>query len=835
MSKRLARPQPITAPAPESFLPSFDFASPQKSRTPKALPQRKMPPLSKRLAAFAFLNLEDIVEEVDEMAMALHSHHSISPVSTSSKGARFWEFGKSKNHHDKFASPTTPASLPPMSSKAYATLVGGAGAGGGSSATSGSKPLFTPPPSKVIRPAAAPSNKPASPIVTDPLTEFESDQQLLSLTPEEKRSLAVDLVSIFSVASDDMESDKSRFSFPMPPSFVPRRGSQSPLDPDMSFTSMISPATLNSPLSPDSPDSGFTEYSFFSPLFSPGFANQQAKPAVATEKIPVVVVEESISPFEKVQEDTKVEKRRPTRPFLTIPPALPPPSDSPPATPVSPTLSERRAMALKRVCPSPDLDPEYTAHSSIESLLIGDAETMSESGADDSSSQTSLAPPPPPTSKALPSATPTGINFGNWNIGSPSRSDSIVTITQRTYNAMRGRGSIGGSFSTIHGSFSGPSLGRNGSWGSGEVYDNWEQAIDDIYLHISRKPSLASIAYAASAEGAALPSTTLDVVGDAAFVMDDEMRRKLMESQFLIPTRVAPAPPSPKGSMRSDMTKSTLSLPEDDSEYVTASATSSARSSLDERRSSPLLAPVPEPRPHQNTNTTRAPVIAPLRLKRPAPSNLAVPTNAEPLTPSFVQSPRPNARPPPMQSVPSSDTDSSIFSPLSAAPFSSLSQPIDIDSWPQWSSIGASLEAKRKARRPSENGTMISKFSDDSFEVTSKQRKRSGTTSSTKSANKVKKSSMKTTTTTGSPTKLVNLSPGSSHTSYTFLGLKKKTSSGAVVTPTPMTGNGKSEKGSPKAVRESFESTQSGSSGEGGSKKYGLRRPPLPLELFIRA
>ncbi|KAG8810382.1 hypothetical protein FRC18_004091, partial [Serendipita sp. 400] len=734
MSKRLARPQPITAPAPESFLPSFDFASPQKSRTPKALPQRKMPPLSKRLAAFAFLNLEDIVEEVDEMAMALHSHHSISPVSTSSKGARFWEFGKSKNHHDKFASPTTPASLPPMSSKAYATLVGGAGAGGGSSATSGSKPLFTPPPSKVIRPAAAPSNKPASPIVTDPLTEFESDQQLLSLTPEEKRSLAVDLVSIFSVASDDMESDKSRFSFPMPPSFVPRRGSQSPLDPDMSFTSMISPATLNSPLSPDSPDSGFTEYSFFSPLFSPGFANQQAKPA-------------------------------------------------------------------------------YTAHSSIESLLIGDAETMSESGAEDSSSQTSLAPPPPPPSKALPSATPTGINFGNWNIGSPSRSDSIVTITQRTYNAMRGRGSIGGSFSTIHGSFSGPSLGRNGSWGSGEVYDNWEQAIDDIYLHISRKPSLASIAYAASAEGAALPSTTLDVVGDAAFVMDDEMRRKLMESQFLIPTRVAPAPPSPKGSMRSDMTKSTLSLPEDDSEYATASATSSARSSLDERRSSPLLAPVPEPRPHQNTNTTRAPVIAPLRLKRPAPSNLAVPTNAEPLTPSFVQSPRPNARPPPMQSVPSSDTDSSIFSPLSAAPFSSLSQPIDIDSWPQWSSIGASLEAKRKARRPSENGTMISKFSDDSFEVTSKQRKRSGTTSSTKSANKVKKSSMKTTTTTGgSPTKLVNLGPGSSHTSYTFLGLKKKTSSGAVVTPTPMVGNGKSEKGSPKAVRESFESTQSGSS-----------------------
>ncbi|KAG8790817.1 hypothetical protein FRC17_008848, partial [Serendipita sp. 399] len=243
-----ARPQPITAPAPESFLPSFDFASPPKTRTPKVLPQRKVPPLSKRLAAFAFL---DIVEEADELATALHNPQNLSPVSTSSKGARFWEFGKNKNHnHDKVGSPTTPASLPPMSSKAFATLVGGS-----ATATPGPKPIFTPPPSRVIRPA--PSIKRATAALNDPLSDFPSDEQLLSMTPEEKKSLAVDLVSIFSVASEDVESGKSRFSFPMPPSFVPRRGSQSPLDPDMSFTSMISPV-LNSPISPDSPDSGFT-------------------------------------------------------------------------------------------------------------------------------------------------------------------------------------------------------------------------------------------------------------------------------------------------------------------------------------------------------------------------------------------------------------------------------------------------------------------------------------------------------------------------------------------------------------------------------------------------
>ncbi|KAG8820114.1 hypothetical protein FRC17_010248, partial [Serendipita sp. 399] len=550
--------------------------------------------------------------------------------------------------------------------------------------------------------------------------------------------------------------------------------------------------------------------------------------------VPIVVVEESISPLEKVKEENKTEKRRPTRPVVTIPPALPPPHESPPPTPVSPSLSEKRAMALQRVCPSPDLDPEFlSAHSSstsIESLLMSGEETLSESGAEESSSLASSKSVPFPAD--LPEIATVGVNFGNWNIGAPSRSDSIVTITQRAYNTMRSRGSLGGSFSTIHGSLSGPSYGRNGSLGSGEVYDNWEQAIDDIYLRISRKPSLASIALAATADGAALPSTTLDVVGDAAFVMDDEMRRKLMESQFLVPTRHAPAPPSPKGSMRSDATRSTLSLVETDSEYVTVSASSSARSSFDDRRPSPVLAPVPDA-PVQTVTPNLVPPIAPLRLRRPPQVNTTMASIPEStVAPPSVQSPYPpNVRPPPMQSIPSSDTDSSMFSPLALSPFSPFSQPIDLDSWPQWSSIDAALEAKRKARRPSENGTMISQFSDDSFDVSSK-RKRGGnngrtTSTSNKSANKVKKSSP--TKSTAATT--TNLSPGSSHTTYTFLGLKKKSSSNAVATKTEKT----SPKSSPKAIRESFESTQSGSSGEGASKKHGLRRPPLPLELFIRA
>ncbi|CAG7847447.1 SubName: Full=Uncharacterized protein {ECO:0000313/EMBL:CCA73086.1} [Serendipita indica DSM 11827] len=825
MSKR-SRPQPITAPAPESFLPSFDFGSPVKPRSggSKALPKRKMPDLSKRLAAFAFLNLEDIQEEADDLHAALNA----SPISTapSTKGARFWDFSRPKNSSQRATSPSTPQSLPPMSSKAYATLVGGGG-----TTPSSAKSTFS----------KTPSSKRRSSGFSLALAELDQVAEELSpLSPatNENKSLAVDLVSIFSVSTAEDADNKTRFSFPMPPSFTPRRGSQSPLDPDISFSTTLS---STSSVSPQSPESGFSDYSFFSPLFSAGFGARTFLPAESLlPPVPEVAPTESISPLEKVdispkKDEPKPKRARPTRPTLVVPPAAPPPHDSPPPTPSSVT-SQRNAAATLRACPSPELDPELSAHSSTTSIasVLESSESESES----------VAPSPaPPVVKELPPA-PMPDVFANWDIGSPSRSDSIVTITQRAFNAMRPRGSIsniGGSFSTVRGGSisAGSPMSRNGSWGSGEMYD-WEQAIDDIYLRISRKPSIASIALAASAEGAALPTTSLDVVADTAFVMDDEMRRKLMESQYLVPTRQAPRPPSPARSAASSATKSTTkkemasSSAASDSDWVSASATSSARSSLDEQRPSPVHSHGPstpvyeddapihaiKSRPAPLITSPSYPPVNPLRLKRPnLASTLTVP-DSKMVLPLDVQSPRP----PPTQSIPTSDaeTSSAIFSPMSATspPFM---QPIDIDNWPLWSSssVDASLEKRRDIRRPSANGTMISKFSDDSVDASKKKR-----TGTPKTGNRMKKSS---------PTRVTKpapsaLSPGSAHTSYTFLGLKRKA-------PTS-SGNTAYASFSPKvsqeaAPRTSLESARSGSSDE--SKRNGLKRPPLPLELFIRA
>ncbi|KIM33846.1 hypothetical protein M408DRAFT_5312 [Serendipita vermifera MAFF 305830] len=851
-----SRPQPITAPAPESFLPSFDFGASPKTKSSAPLPPRKQqqqqpaPSLSKRLAAFAFLNLEDIAEEGDDA----HAHRSPSsdkitpPASTTStKSNRFWEFTRSKN------TPTTPASLPPMSSKAYATLVGGP------ATAPSSKSAFSPPLSKVIRQAPSTSSLERKRTASrEPELDFLEEKEQEETNP---KSLAVDLVSIFSVSnSDDAESSsygKTRFSFPMPPSSIPRRGSQSPLDPELSFGSFAT-------ASPTSPGS---DYSFFSPMFSASFTQQMFAPDAPVQSLSPELPP-AISPLEviKVEKPKAPKKKRHSiRPLDSLPPAAPPPRELLPPTPPSPALSthsQRVAEAAMRACPSPDLDPELSAASSassITSVMLGADSSVSssaeESDADDAASIVGPMKAPPRKQSAVD---PVDV-WGNWGIGAPSRSDSIVTLTQRTYNATV-RGSIAtasGPSSARNGSFArvdAVGAGRNGSFGSSEVYGDWDKAIDELFSFsaaVSRKPSIASIAFAASADGAAHAGTSLDVLENTAFVMDDAMMQKFMESQFLVPTRHAPTPPPTKKSRHSphathaEGSSSTVSLGQTTSSATpSASATSSARSSLDEDRSTHShytpMTPVHDPAEHEAT----LPVVAPLTITKGA--NKARPVESQPAV-NLTRPPRParparggksmlsaaapaielplispldlTHRPPPTQSVPS---ESSLFSPstfsnLSLSPQSPMPGAIDLDSWPVWSGIDIALERKRDLRRPSAGAvTMMSKFSDDSADLRPKRsRKESGVAPRT-----IKKSANKS---SSSPT-AQNMNPGSSHTSYTFLGMKKKISPSS--SPTSAL----------SPPRESVESARSASSAASDiARKEALRRPPLPLELFIRA
>jgi hypothetical protein len=109
--------------------------------------------------------------------------------------------------------------------------------------------------------------------------------------------------------------------------------------------------------------------------------------------------------------------------------------------------------------------------------------------------------------------------------------------------------------------------------------------------------------------------------------------------------------------------------------------------------------------------------------------------------------------------------------------------------------------------------TMVSKFSDDTVDARPASKKRRDGMAKT-----IKKSPQ------AQAAAEQNMNPGSSHTTYTFLGLKRK-----------------KENSPPRRAaarpRESVESARSGSSAVEGSvsRRDGLKRPPLPLELFIRA
>ncbi|PVG04538.1 hypothetical protein CPB86DRAFT_809602 [Serendipita vermifera] len=871
MSKR-SRPQPITAPAPESFLPSFDFGPSPKQKSSAPLPPRKPLKLTKRLAAFTFLNLEDIVEEGAANGDAnsppldpLSPAHVYTPISTGGRTGRFWDFTRNNNKHSNQSSaisPISPASLPPMSSKAYATLVGGP-------TTPGSKPIWTPPASRVIRrqdefgrsdsitseiieleaPTAASPAAPAE--KTTAATSAPADKEVTSPVTSPK-TLAVDLVSIFSLTASE-EAEKTRFSFPMPPSFTPRRGSQSPLDPDMSFTSLrgsISSAVSPlSPLSPDSIGSTRSDLSFLSPLFSPSFVDQMflpdiidIEPSVAPDDTQSIATSVATSPKRSSKDGArKAKKRRSTRPVSLLPPAGPPPRESPPPTPTTPSsflsaTASLRPEAAIRACPSPDLDPELSSASSIHSVLqASDASASSESEPEEAAASAST-----PVKVGLVSnggeKAYDGL-FANWGFGAPSRSDSIVTITQRAYNAMRT-------------SISNASSPRNGSWGSTDTYDNWDKAIDEIFALglVSRKPSLASIAIAASADGAASANTTLDMVESMAFVMDDEMRRKLMESQFLVPSRVAPVPPvpsspkpesvfSPEGTPSASATSSARSSMEEDTSFPLPEPVTPLHDTLDELEHAlgieedpispvaPKLTTVPErPKPTPLITSRTYPPVNPLRIvKNGPPSSFRAPPTTKPpvhpLTPTATHNPTlsPIERPPPVQGVPDEDPNNAL------SPLSGLRSPtVDIDSWPEWSpmDVEVALERRKAKHQSSSAATMISKFSDDSVEIRLPK---------TSARRKLKSNNPAT----------ASLSPGSSHTSYTFLGLKKKKGS-----PTSSPTSGSPPKGFPPlpkdaaatkeaAPRVSVESSVSRVSSDG--KKNGLKRPPLPVELFIRA
>lgn len=506
------------------------------------------------------------------------------------------------------------------------------------------------------------------------------------------------------------------------------------------------------------------------------------------------------------------------------------------------------------------------------SLSIGDA--GEESDAESMVSAVSVLGPmhshPQPPSQVQASRKRSAVDpvdvWENWGFGAPSRSDSIVTLTQRAYNSA-----IRGSISTASspplptavarsGSVGlGSTTGRNGSFGSSDVYGDWDQAIDDLFSFsaISRKPSFASIAYAATAEGAASVSTTMGVVESTAFVMDDEMMRKFTESRYLVPTRDAPTPPKHHSTLGGDSSEtegsmSNLSLDQTASSATpSASATSSARSSLDEERSTHShhvpLTPVHD----SEVPVDSLPAVAPLSLSkgtRPRPVPIVASQSYPPVNPvrppraprltsngkvlTAAQIPEPVAispldlthRPPPTQSVPSesfslspsvSALSLSPQSPQSLYPQSAFTTALDIDSWPTWSSIDVSFERKRDWRRPSAGAmTMVSKFSDDTVDARPASKKRRYGVAKT-----IKKSPQ------AQAVAAQNMNPGSSHTSYTFLGLKKKKENSP-------------PRGTTAALpRESVDSARSGSSAVEGSvnRRDGLKRPPLPLELFIRA
>jgi len=210
----------------------------------------------------------------------------------------------------------------------------------------------------------------------------------------------------------------------------------------------------------------------------------------------------------------------------------------------------------------------------------------------------------------------------------------------------------------------------------------WDRAIDEVFAMVrSRRPSVQS-------EFGCIPDANIPP-------FDKDLARKLGEMPtWLMAGRAAPSPP-----------------------------TSPRSATFEQQRTREDFEAVEEGDRHL--------VVAPLRFKKPEkprPSPL-VTGPFYPPPPRLTAADSPDFdRPPPTQELPSAAfspmSTYSILSPTSVSPFV---HPVDMDSWPTWSSYEPLVD-----RRPSASAlSLMSKFSDDSVDI--KVRRRRGLTGSRRS------------------------------------------------------------------------------------------------------
>jgi hypothetical protein len=156
----------------------------------------------------------------------------------------------------------------------------------------------------------------------------------------EASSIALETQSIFSNSSED--DTNNRYSFPLPPNTIPRQACDplSPLDPDVTFHTVLSPFSPVSPASSGScyspPSSGaFERFTPITPAFS--FNNNKAHSLAI-----------SVAPDDKTLSRS------------------------------APNSPSHLSVQHPRPCPSPDLDPELCAHSSGSSLHSDEVDRLAE-------------------------------------------------------------------------------------------------------------------------------------------------------------------------------------------------------------------------------------------------------------------------------------------------------------------------------------------------------------------------------------------------------------------------------------------------------------------------
>lgn len=511
----------------------------------------------------------------------------------------------------------------------------------------------------------------------------------------------------------------SPMNFPLPPNTIPRRPSVedllSPLDPDLSFASLISVG------SPSSPASTVSSASCYSPLFSS--TSERFTPLTPAFSTPA-------KPALSLQVPSRLDV-----------PAVP----VSPITPSSPTahasIRSQTPTTTHRPCPSPELDPELSGIASSSSSTH--------------SSEVGRLPDSP------------------VDVGEEYEADEFKIIPRLfgswTWDCTTDEG---------HGEQFG------GEDGLEEPH--WNQAIDEVFSLIrTRRPSAQS-ELGIVAHDIPVPkfeyTQALPVVHEVseplaaeAFQMDEAFLRRLSEDEFLLPSRSAPSPPaSPRASSSSDG--------------------------------------------HQR------PVVAPLLVQKPEKPKPA------PLVQSPFYPPQRVAalseRPLPSQGIPvESPPFSPLFSPTSVSPFM---QPVDINSWPAWSAYEPRID-----RRPSASAlSLMSKFSDDSVDL-KMMRKHSSS----------RRSKLSMSTTVTSPTKSTmggtsgwfkrngRISSALSYSTQASSTPSARNVTSPLPTVAPLALNGKRI---PRSSTESNVSFSSSSTTSTNSMRSGLKRSPIPLELFIR-